>query len=227
VRSVENISKKRKQAADILAKKVEKELSFLEMSQTKFKISFQSMPPINGPPINARIEENINSYLTYDDKAISETGIDRATFMIAPNVGEVLKPLSSIVSGGELSRVVLALKAILAKTESVETVVFDEVDAGIGGSVAEVVGKKLSSLARYHQVICITHLPQIAKFGDYHFRISKHVSRGRTITSMRPLDDEERVKEIARMLGGVEITRATLDHAHEMLDKAGNRPLDK
>lgn len=222
VRSAENLSKKRKQVADILAKKVEKELSFLEMSQTKFKISLESMPPIN-----ARIEENINPYLTYDNKAVSETGIDRATFMIAPNVGEVLKPLSSIVSGGELSRVVLALKAILAKTESVETVVFDEVDAGIGGSVAEVVGKKLSSLARYHQVICITHLPQIAKFGDYHFRISKHVSRGRTITGIRPLDNKERVKEIARMLGGVEITRATLDHAYEMLDRAGNRPSDK
>ena len=213
----ENLSKKRKQTADILAKKVEKELSFLEMSQAKFKILLQSIPT----------EENINPYLTCDNKGISETGIDRATFMIAPNVGEVLKPLSSIVSGGELSRVVLALKAILAKTESVETVVFDEVDAGIGGSVAEVVGKKLSSLARYHQVICITHLPQIAKFGDYHFRISKHVSRGRTITSIRPLDDKERVKEIARMLGGVEITRATLDHAHEMLDKTGNPPLDK
>ncbi|MBU4345614.1 MAG: DNA repair protein RecN [Desulfobacteraceae bacterium] len=217
VRSAENLSKKRKQSADILAKKVEKELSTLEMSQTKFKISLQSIPT----------EESINSYLTCDNKAISETGIDRATFMIAPNVGEVLKPLSSIVSGGELSRVVLALKAILAKTESVETVVFDEVDAGIGGSVAEVVGKKLSSLARYHQVICITHLPQIAKFGDYHFRISKHVSRGRTITGIRPLDNKERVKEIARMLGGVEITQATLDHAHEMLDRAGSRPSDK
>jgi len=216
-RSAENLSKTRKQAADILAKKVENELSTLEMSQTKFKISLQSIPA----------EKSINSYLTCDNKAISETGIDRATFMIAPNVGEALKPLSSIVSGGELSRVVLALKAILAKTESVETIVFDEVDAGIGGSVAEVVGEKLSSLARYHQVICITHLPQIAKFGDYHFRISKHVSRGRTITGITLLDDKERVKEIARMLGGVEITRATLDHAHEMLDKAVSRPLDK
>ena len=216
-RSAENLSKTRKQAADILAKKVENELSTLEMSQTKFKISLQSIPA----------EKSINSYLTCDNKAISETGIDRATFMIAPNVGEALKPLSSIVSGGELSRVVLALKAILAKTESVETIVFDEDDAGIGGSVAEVVGEKLSSLARYHQVICITHLPQIAKFGDYHFRISKHVSRGRTITGITLLDDKERVKEIARMLGGVEITRATLDHAHEMLDKAVSRPLDK
>ncbi len=192
------------------------------MSQTRFKISLQSIPTING-----LTGEGINSYLTCDNKAISETGIDRATFMIAPNVGEALKPLSSIVSGGELSRVVLALKAILAKTESVETIVFDEVDAGIGGGVAEVVGEKLSSLARYHQVICITHLPQIAKFGKYHFRISKHVSHGRTIISITPLDDKERVKEIARMLGGVEITKATLDHAHEMLDKAASRSLDK
>ncbi|MDO9567722.1 MAG: DNA repair protein RecN [Candidatus Desulfaltia sp.] len=220
--SAENLSKKRKQSADILAKKVEKELSTLEMSQTKFKIALQSIPPIDGPT-----GESLNSHLTCDNKAISETGIDRATFMIAPNIGEALKPLSSIVSGGELSRVVLALKAILAKTESVETIVFDEVDAGIGGRVAEIVGEKLSSLARYHQVICITHLPQIAKFGDYHFRISKHVSCGRTITGITLLDDKERVKEIARMLGGVEITRATLDHAHEMLDKAVNRPLDK
>ncbi|MEE8480244.1 MAG: DNA repair protein RecN, partial [Desulfobacterales bacterium] len=108
--------------------------------------------------------------------------------------------------------------AILAETESVETVVFDEVDAGIGGGVAEVVGKKLSFLARHHQVICITHLPQIAKFGDHHFKISKHVEQGRTITNIDPLGDEERIKEIARMLGGVEITRATIDHAREMLD---------
>ncbi|MBW2569361.1 MAG: DNA repair protein RecN, partial [Deltaproteobacteria bacterium] len=136
----------------------------------------------------------------------NETGIDSAVFMIAPNVGEALKPLSGIVSGGELSRVVLALKAILAKTESVETLVFDEVDAGIGGKVAEVVGKKLSALADYHQVICITHL-----------RISKTVSRGRTKTDIKPLDKEERIKELARMLGGVKITKTTLDHARELL----------
>jgi len=126
--------------------------------------------------------------------------------------------LSGIASGGELSRIVLALKAILADAESVETVVFDEVDSGIGGGVAEVVGKKLSFLARHHQVICITHLPQIAKYGDHHFKISKKVEQGRTITHIDPLDDEERIKEIARMLGGVEITGTTLDHAREMLD---------
>jgi len=137
--------------------------------------------------------------------------------LIAPNVGEDLKPMASIASGGELSRIVLALKAILAEKGSVETLVFDEVDAGIGGSVAEAVGKKLSKLARYHQIICITHLPQIAKFGDNHFRITKNVSQGRTITSINPLNEKDRIKEIARMLGGMEITKTTLEYAREML----------
>ncbi|MBW2742178.1 MAG: hypothetical protein JRE64_25830 [Deltaproteobacteria bacterium] len=125
--------------------------------------------------------------------------------------------MASIASGGELSRIVLALKAILAEKGSVETLVFDEVDAGIGGSVAEAVGIKLSKLARYHQIICITHLAQIAKFGDNHFRITKNVSQGRTITSINPLNEKDRIKEIARMLGGMEITKTTLDHAREML----------
>jgi DNA repair protein RecN (Recombination protein N) len=148
---------------------------------------------------------------------MTESGCDRACFLIAPNIGEALKPLSSIASGGELSRVVLAIKAILATTDSVETVIFDEVDAGIGGGTAEVVGRKLFELARHHQVICITHLPQIARFGQQHFRITKQVSGGRTQTSIWPLDRKARIEEIARMLGGVEITRATLAHAEEML----------
>jgi len=137
--------------------------------------------------------------------------------MIAPNVGEEMKPLADIASGGELSRVVLALKAILAEIEAVGTVIFDEVDAGIGGGTAEVVGQKLATLARYHQVICITHLAQIAKFGNHHFRIAKEVAQGRTRTAIEPLNSEERVREIARMLGGVKLTQATLDHAMEMV----------
>jgi DNA repair protein RecN (Recombination protein N) len=127
--------------------------------------------------------------------------------------------MASIASGGELSRVVLALKAILAETDAVETIVFDEVDAGIGGGTAEVVGRKLSELARHHQVICITHLPQIAKFADHHFSISKQVAHGRTRTAIHLLIAEDRHKEIARMLGGEEITQATLEHARELLEK--------
>lgn len=203
------LSNKRKSTAATLSKKVERELGTLKMSKTKFQIFFRTLP----------VDEHTDAYLTTEENIITETGIDRITFLIAPNVGEPLKPLNNIVSGGELSRVVLGLKAILARTEAVEAIVFDEVDAGIGGSVAEVVGKKLSSLARHHQIICITHLPQIAKFGHHHFNISKQVTRGRTRTTITRLTQAERVKEIARMLGGEKITRATLDHAHEMLNK--------
>jgi DNA repair protein RecN (Recombination protein N) len=201
------LSQKRKKTAKILAESVEKELASLKMPQTKFQVFFRTVPAdISNDP-----------YLTVEKNVAYETGIDQAVFLIAPNVGEPLKPLSHIVSGGELSRVVLALKAILAQTEAVETIVFDEVDAGIGGGVAEVVGKKLSTLAKRHQIICITHLPQIAKFGDHHFIISKHVSDGRTKTSINCLSIPERIDEIARMLGGEKITQATLDHAREML----------
>ena len=201
------LSSKRSQTAKLLAKKVEKELASLRMSGTKFKISLQTIPA----------NDNSDPHLVVKANTINETGIDQANFLIAPNVGEDLKPMASVASGGELSRIVLALKAILAEKGSVETLVFDEVDAGIGGSVAEAVGRKLSKLARYHQIICITHLPQIAKFGDNHFRITKNVSHGRTITSINPLNEKDRIKEIARMLGGMEITKTTLDHAREML----------
>jgi len=202
-----DLSSKRSQTAKLLAKKVEKELASLRMSGTEFKISLQTIPA----------NDNSDPHLVVKANTINETGIDQANFLIAPNVGEDLKPMASVASGGELSRIVLALKAILAEKGSVETLVFDEVDAGIGGSVAEAVGGKLSKLACYHQIICITHLPQIAKFGDNHFRITKNVSQGRTITSINPLNEKDRIKEIARMLGGMEITKTTLDHAREML----------
>jgi DNA repair protein RecN (Recombination protein N) len=203
------LSRKRRKTAENFAKKVIHQLATLMLAKTDFKASLQVMPA----------DEKTNPYLAAKDRMITETGIDRATFLIAPNIGEALKPLAGIASGGELSRVVLALKALLAKTDSVETVVFDEVDAGIGGGVAEVVGKKLADLANHHQVICITHLPQIAKFGDRHYRISKYVSGGRTRTSIGLLSDEDRYKEIARMLGGEKITQATLEHAREMLER--------
>ena len=210
VQQAETLSGKRKETAKALAEKVVTELDSLEMSSTRFQILLKNTPA----------DEKSYSHLTVHGNLLTETGLDRATFLIAPNIGEALKPLASIASGGELSRVVLAMKAILAETDSVETVVFDEVDAGIGGGVAEVVGKKLSSLADHHQVICITHLPQIAKFANQHFCISKSVSDGRTSTSINPLNEKDRLKEIARMLGGVEITQATLDHAREMLETA-------
>ena len=149
--------------------------------------------------------------------------MDRVEFLIAPNVGENLKPLAQIASGGELSRIILALKAIMATKESVETLIFDEVDAGIGGGVAEMVGNKLGSLAHFHQVICITHLPQIARFGKNHFKIAKAVTKGRTRTTIIHLQGEARVKELARMLAGVRITKKASAHAREMMVDEGLR----
>jgi DNA repair protein RecN (Recombination protein N) len=203
------LSKKRHEAAKRFQAEVAAELATLKMTGTVFGIRLTSPPA----------EPQSETYLTVNSCAVSDTGMDRAVFSIAPNVGEALKPLAAIASGGELSRVVLALKSILAQSESVATIVFDEVDAGIGGAVAEVVGRKLADLARHHQVICITHLPQIAKFGSHHFRISKQVVDGRTCTTIRLLSADERTREVARMLGGEKITRITLDHARELLRK--------
>ena len=208
-RRVMKLSQMRAGAAKKFALKVVAELGSLKMAQTEFQAVVQ--------PTAA--DRKTSAYLRAEAHLITESGIDRATFMIAPNPGEELKALASIASGGELSRVVLALKAILADTDAVATVVFDEVDAGIGGGTAEVVGRKLSELARHHQVICITHLPQIAKFGEHHLGISKHVTGGRTLTAIKPLDTEDRCREIARMLGGEEITQTTLKHARELLGK--------
>jgi DNA repair protein RecN (Recombination protein N) len=202
-----SLSEKRRQAARKLARAVEAELASLKMADTRFAVELQPLP----------VSQEISPYLSHDGWALGETGLDRGVFMIAPNVGEAIKPLAAIASGGELSRVVLALKAILAQNDAVETVVFDEVDAGIGGEVAELVGKKLADLADRHQILCITHLPQIAKYGNHHFRIAKLVDKGRTHTTIVPLDAEERVEELARMLGGTTITAKTRAHARELL----------
>ncbi len=191
-KAAKTLSEKRGQTAKRLSKAMEKELATLKMEKTRFDVCFSKLPA----------GRESSRFLALEDAGIQETGIDSITFMIAPNVGESLKPLAQIASGGELSRVVLALKAILAQTDSLETLVFDEVDAGIGGGVAEAVGKKLAALSRYHQIICITHLPQIAVHGDHHFKIEKTVSGGRTQTGITPLSENERVGEVARMLGG-------------------------
>ncbi len=203
------LSQQRKKAAARLAKRVAAELESLKMANTEFEAALRRVAA----------DEKTSAHLQTDGHVIQQTGMDQVTFMIAPNPGEELKPLAGIASGGELSRVVLALKAILARGSAVETIVFDEVDAGIGGGTAEVVGRKLSVLAKHHQVICITHLPQIAKFADQHFSIAKQVVDGRTITTIRPLNEKDRHREIARMLGGERITPTTLAHARELLEK--------
>ncbi len=204
------LSEQRRGAATQLADLAENELAELEMGNTRFVISLAQTP--SAEP----------GYFTVDKMVVSPTGLDRASFLMAPNPGEEPKPLSRIASGGELSRVVLALTAILSKTEALGTLVFDEVDSGVGGKTSDKVGKKLKSLANTYQVICITHLAQIARYGTSHFRIEKNVVNQRTATSITPLGDtEDRVAEIARMIGGEEITQATLTHARELLTLQG------
>jgi DNA repair protein RecN (Recombination protein N) len=146
--------------------------------------------------------------------------MDRVQFLISPNPGEDLKPLSKIASGGELSRIMLAMKRIFAKESRIKTLIFDEVDAGIGGGIAEIVGRKLKEISRQHQVFCITHLAQIASFADIHYKVAKKIQGGRTVVEVGLLRGAEREEEIARMLGGVKITGKTLDHAREMLKNA-------
>ncbi len=196
------LSKKRKKAAAEFEEKVEDELRRLHMGETRFQVRFR---------------EELNKENVQVD-SLSVDGLDQVEFMISPNVGEELRPLHKIASGGELSRIILAIKTILAQSGSVETIIFDEVDSGISGATAEVVGEKLLSLAGYHQLVCITHLPQIASKGNTHFLVKKEVSGGRTQTLVLELDKDERVKEIARLLGGREITDQGMAHAREMLE---------
>jgi DNA repair protein RecN (Recombination protein N) len=189
------LSEKRKKVALELKTSVERELNSLGMKKTIFEIHMDPSP-------------------------LSLKGADRVEFLISPNVGEEVKPLAKIASGGELSRIMLAMKRILAKIGGRQVLIFDEIDSGIGGAMAEVVGKKLRELSRHHQVICVTHLPQIACFADQHHSVRKEVKSGRTITQVDRLDQESIVEEIARMLGGVKVTEKTRAHAKEMIENA-------
>jgi DNA repair protein RecN (Recombination protein N) len=201
----QRLSKKRKEAAKRLEHQVMKELSMLSMAESRFSI-------------HIRHEEGDD---TTDGLRTTPSGIDHIEFLISPNKGEELKPLSKIASGGELSRIMLALKGILTRGDSIPVIVFDEIDAGIGGMAAESVGRKLKELSRTHQVICITHLPQIASYADCHLRITKVTKGKRTSVQVERIDKEERVAEIARMLSG-DISDVSLKHAREMIKKHNN-----
>ncbi|RLB14157.1 MAG: DNA repair protein RecN [Deltaproteobacteria bacterium] len=199
------LSEERKEASRRLEKAVEEELKELHMGGTLFRVHFSD--PLQDKGGGAVVPAEM----------IREEGFDEIQLMIAPNVGEPLMPLAKIASGGELSRIILALKSILAGRGSIETVIFDEVDSGISGATAEVVGEKLLSLAGTHQILCITHLPQLASKGHSHFLVEKEVVSGRTQTRIRELDKQGRIKEIARLLGGKRITERAISRAEEML----------
>jgi DNA repair protein RecN (Recombination protein N) len=172
------------------------------MEKTRFELGFDPAGAPSG---------------TADESAWSERGLEAGQFLLAPNPGEELRPLARIASGGELSRILLALKSVASLDEPGKTLVFDEVDAGIGGRVAEVVGRKLKAISARHQVLCVTHLPQIASLADRHYAVRKRVMKGRTLTEVVSLEGEARVDEVARMLGGETITDAARRHAREMV----------
>ncbi len=199
------LSAKRVHVAKHLSERIEKELRTLGMDKAEFQASVQLMPDDRGA-------------FQIDGKryAFRSDGMDDVEFLIAPNVGSEARPIARIASGGEISRIMLALKTVLVQVDEVPTLLFDEIDSGIGGKVADVVGKKLKELSAFSQVICITHLPQIARFADKQFRVEKKVVGERTLITAKALTEEEQVDEIARMYGG-ETTEIGLAHARELL----------
>jgi DNA repair protein RecN (Recombination protein N) len=199
--SAKKLSSLRRKGASELEKEVEREISLLGMKKARFKIKIETSTPS----------------LEAVDR-VRESGTEEVEFLISPNPGEELRPLRKIASGGELSRVMLALKAIGKEAGESKTLIFDEIDSGIGGKTAEFVAQKLKKLSGQHQIICITHLPQIASFASHHYRTDKKVEKERTFTTVKKLSFEERVAEIARLLAGSRITETTLQNAREMLE---------
>jgi DNA repair protein RecN (Recombination protein N) len=201
------LSEKRKSAAITMSKGIETELGDLKMASARFSVDFQTKPDPNGAPMpdGTRI-------------AFDHNGFDRVEFLIAPNPGEGLKPLVKIASGGETSRLMLGLKNVLARADEVPSLIFDEIDQGIGGRVGMTVGQKLWNLSRMHQVFCVTHLPQLAVFGDEHYQVQKLIQGNRTLTRVERLHDEPRLLELSQMLG--EVGEGTLRSAHELMQVA-------
>jgi DNA repair protein RecN (Recombination protein N) len=201
------LSRKRRDAADALADAIGAELAQLGMGRARVVVDVS--------PTAAASDA-----LLVDGARLTRTGIDRVEFLIAPNRGEEPRPLRKIASGGELSRALLALKRVLADQGPVGTYVFDEVDAGVGGAVAEVIGRAIAEIARHRQVLCITHLPQIAALAQTHYVVGKTESKGRTHATVRRTTGAERIDEIARMIGGIKVGDAARHAAREMLGLA-------
>ena len=189
------LTDQRMKVANLLEESLLKELGSLNMKNTKFKVIFNKV-------------------------GYTSSGFDDVEFYVSFNLGENLNPLNKVASGGEMSRFMLAFKKILSDVDKIETMIFDEIDTGISGRAAQVVGEKLAEMSKYKQLICITHLPQIAAFADDHYYIEKNVENERTFTSISNLDYEDREKEIARLISGKIITEKTLEHSHEMIELA-------
>ena len=205
----DNISRKRKQASALINKEVKEVLGDLGIPDSSFDVRITQNKPSDGEEF-VIVKGNKYSY--------SAKGIDEVEFYISTNFGEDLKPLAKVASGGEVSRIMLALKTILAKNDRFPLLIFDEIDTGVSGRIAQKVGKALKSLAKFYQVISITHLPQIAGLADHHFIVEKNTNDGRVISSIKKLTENERVKEVAKLMSGENITEASLEGARELIN---------
>ncbi|WP_147802862.1 DNA repair protein RecN [Alkalicoccus halolimnae] len=204
-----HISSIRKKAAEELKHAIQQQLKDLYMTETLFEVKIQSA-----------LKEELTADKLVTNHPFLRSGIDVIEFEVATNKGEPLKSLAKVASGGEISRMILALKSILAKHEGVTSLIFDEVDSGVSGRVAQAIAAKIHTLAQGSQVLCITHLPQVAAMADIHLFISKKEKSGRTITDVRPLTVNEQTEEVGRMISGIEITDLTREHAKELIDQA-------
>lgn len=230
--SAGQLSAARQDAAIALAERVQQELTHLNMAGAVFQVRVTQRPdpaglmvpsasgPTFGDHQNAAARQEVEGGSITATFALDLTGVDQVEFLVAPNVGESPKPVARIASGGETSRIMLALKSALSDADETATLIFDEVDVGVGGRSGRVIGEKLWRLARRHQVLCITHLPQVAVFGDQHFQIRKAVVQGRTMTAVEALDGDERIRELAQMVGGASVNVATRQAALVLLDQA-------
>ena len=207
--SASNLSKKRIEISRKVEKEVSKTLSYLGISDSVFKVEIKQ----------EAADSKSENYILYNNKSFKFTssGFDIVEFFISTNLGEDPKPLAKVASGGEISRIMLALKTILAKNDKLPLLIFDEIDTGVSGRVAQKVGQALKELAAFHQIIAITHLPQIAGLADHHFAVQKNVKADRVVSSIRKLTDDERVQEVAKLMSGENITEASLKGAKELM----------
>ena len=208
----QQISERRRAGAETLARAMEAQLDDLNMRRARFSVEMIQTPDPDGVP--ASIDGQPEQHYACDT-----SGIDRVQFLIAPNPGEPFKPLTKIASGGETSRLMLALKTILAEADATPTLIFDEIDAGISGKSGQIVGEKLWQLTNNHQVVCVTHLPQIAAFADTHYNVNKQIFDERTMTIVNELRPEQRVRELAHIMGG-EVTEFSMKSAEELLARS-------
>lgn len=203
------LSGARSRASEKLVAEVKKELQDLNMSRVEFEVALNQLRDEEGIPL-----PNGERY------AFNSGGIDDVEFIASTNPGEPLKPLARIASTGEVSRFMLALKGVLSEADNIPVLVFDEIDIGIGGRSGEIIGRKLCTLSRNHQTICITHLPQIAAYADAHYRVHKEVSGARTLSRLEVLEDDSRLEELAIMIGGPQYTGTSVNNARELMQKA-------